>query len=126
MNKIIKILNEKSQKIEKFSAISLFCFSVFLYISDVFTKYTIHNYIWLFALITVASIQYIGIKFERIILRLVGTWFSFIVWTWLSFATINTVIDIFSVLIGIFNIIAFILLSNRISFNLIHNNKNVH
>lgn len=126
MKSIIDAISKKSEKLEKLSAFLLLCFSISIAVSDIVSKYTTHNYTWIFSLIFISVLQFIGVVNKRIVLRLIGSWFSFIIWTWLSFAAINIYIDIFSFFIGLFNIVSFVLLSNRISFNLTKNKKNVH
>lgn len=68
-------------------------------------------------LMLVSLVQFIGIRYDKVILRLIGTWFSFLVWTWLAFAAINMFLYVTAFCIGIFHILVFVSLSNRIHFD---------
>jgi len=105
-------------EIERTSAVSLFVISIFLSLNNIAeASHAPTTYIWALVIMFVSLIQFVGIKNDVVIMRLVGSWFSFVVWTWLSFASINIFVCIVAFLIGMFNIVAFISLTNRIQFD---------
>jgi len=105
-------------EMERTSAVSLFVISIFLSLNNIAEAgHGTTTYIWAFAIMFISVIQFVGIKNDVVIMRLIGSWFSFVVWTWLSFASINIFVCIVAFLIGMFNIVAFISLTNRIQFD---------
>ena len=105
-------------EIERTSAVSLFVISIFLAMNNIAeAAHTATTYIWALAIMFIAVIQFVGIKNDVVIMRLIGSWFSFLIWTWLSFASINMFVYGTAFFIGMFNIVAFISLTNRIQFD---------
>ena len=123
MREIAQLISDKIIKMEKASSFLLFCFSIMLALSDIKNSASSNTYVWAVSLLIVSSIQYIGIKNDKIIMRLIGAWLSFLIWTWLSFVSLNMFIYVTSFMIGIFNVVAFVTLANRISFHLTPNKE---
>lgn len=117
MEKIFKRFETQTKYMERLSVIVLIFFSIVLAIKNIDQPHLIVSYVWGVTLIGVSICSFIGIIGDRVILRLAGAWCAFLVWTWLAFVTINIYASIFAILIGTFNIFAFISLSNRIKFD---------
>ena len=123
MHKIISSITKRILQVEKAFSVALLFVSITMIINNVNAASFGITYIWAISLLLISLVQFIGLKSNRILLRLIGSWFSFIIWTWLAFAAINIGISIIALTIGVFNLFIFISLTNRIQFNWIQQLK---
>lgn len=103
--------------IEYLSAFALFMISMVLIKANINNFVSTHSFYWVFSLLVISATQFISVKFELIPLRICMTWVVGIIWTWLSFATLNNTLSMIAMCIGSFNIYAFVVLVNRVNFD---------
>lgn len=79
-----------------------------------------HMLFWSLVFYVIAFFQYISVKFKYdfVVLRACMAWVSGIVWTCFIFAPLNILICSLIFVLGIFNLLKFVTLTNNISFDL--------
>lgn len=103
--------------IEYLSAIALFMISMVLIKANINNLVNTHSLYWVITLLVISATQFISVKLEWTILRICMAWVVGIIWTWLSFATLNNTLSMIAICIGSFNIYACVNLVNRVNFD---------
>lgn len=108
---------DKTILVELLSAVALFALAMMLTKVNLTQKFDIHVYFWVISLTIISMVQFISVKINMVVVRLVMAWISGIVWTWFAFTSLNVLTYFPALVIGSLNIYACLLLSNRVHFD---------
>lgn len=117
MKNILK--NDITILVELLSAVSFFLMAITLGISETITINSKSPYFWSVVFFILSALQLLGIKlkFELSILRVCMAWIAGSLWCTLYLSALNNVLSIPILLIGLFNIYAFVVLSKKATFD---------
>jgi hypothetical protein len=109
------LMRERFLIVEMISAISFFVMSIALTGIKYSSPDGQGSLFWVVLFTVFALLQGAGIAFLRdmILLRIIMTWVAGSVWTWISYANMNSVLVVPMFLVGIANFVSFVDLSNR-------------
>jgi cytochrome b subunit of formate dehydrogenase len=110
---------EKTILIETLSALSFFVMGLSLLFLNFESPDTRSSYFWAIIFTIFACLQGLSLIFRKdmYVMRVCTAWFSGTTWAMLSFTTINTIMTVPVLFIGLFNIYAFVYLVSRAKIN---------
>ena len=107
------IINDKNLWAEFMSAIAFFVIAFTLATTK--AGHVDTAFFWSLIMVCFAVLQFVSIQFREDlkVLRICMAWIAGVTWSWFALSTLNTVVVVPALCIGIFNMYSFIGLTNR-------------
>lgn len=111
--------NDLTILVELLSALSFLAMGFSLQVSETMVDNMKNAHFWMTIFFIISSLQILGIKlkFDLSILRICMAWVAGSLWCTLFLQSLNSVLSVPILAIGLFNIYAFVALSKKATFN---------
>lgn len=115
----IDIHHDKTLIVEMLSAMAFLVMSLVLIIFRTIAPELNNSPFWIsvFAIFSILQFMGIAFKYDLVLLRICMSWVAGSTWTWLALASINSILAIPVMGIGLFNLYAFVVITNRASID---------